>query len=54
MTVRNSGVALTPTSDAVIPLISYSITDWMVTGDEKRQVLDLFRADTDYRQLLLI
>lgn len=41
------GVALTPTSDQVVPLLSYSATDWAVTASEERQVMALLRADSD-------
>lgn len=47
LTARHAGVALTPTSDRVIPLISYSAGDWAVTADEERQVLTALRADGD-------
>jgi hypothetical protein len=47
LTARHAGVALTPTSDRAIPLISYSVGDWAVTADEEHQVLTLFRADAD-------
>lgn len=47
LTARHAGVALTPTSDRVIPLISYSAGDWAVTAAEERQVLTALRADAD-------
>lgn len=47
LTARHAGVALTPTSDRVVPLISYSVGDWAVTADDERQILTLLRADTD-------
>ena len=37
LTARHAGVALTPTSDRAIPLISYSAGDWAVTADEEGQ-----------------
>lgn len=43
----NAGVALTPTSDKVIPLISYSVNDWVVTVEEEKKVLALLSADPD-------
>jgi hypothetical protein len=42
-----AGLALTPASDQVVPLISYSATDWVVTAAEERQVLAVLRADPD-------
>lgn len=42
-----TGVALTPASAAITPLISYSATDWVVTATEETQVLALLRADTN-------
>jgi hypothetical protein len=40
-----STVALTPVSNQVTPLISYSATDWEVTAAEEQQVVALLRAD---------
>lgn len=42
-----AGPALTPTSAAVEPLISYSAGDWAVTEAEERQVIALLSADRD-------
>ncbi len=53
MTAHHAGVALTPTSDRVIPLISYSAGDWAVTADEERQVVALLRADVDLSTTLV-
>jgi hypothetical protein len=39
------GVALTPASAAIEPLISYSATDWEVTAVEETTVLTVLRAD---------
>jgi hypothetical protein len=47
LTAHHAGVALTPTSDSVIPLASYSAGDWAVTADDERQILALLRADPD-------
>ena len=44
---RITGLALTRTSDQVLPLISYSATDWVVTTAEERQALALLTADTN-------
>lgn len=40
-----SRIARTATSAAVIKLISYSATDWLVTTEEERQVLTLLAGD---------
>jgi hypothetical protein len=42
-----SHIALTPTSKAIEPLISYGIIDWEVTSDDETKVLNLLKADTD-------
>jgi hypothetical protein len=47
VSARNSGVALTPASDQIVPLLSYSWNDWAVTADDERQVLGLLRVDPD-------
>lgn len=47
LTARNAGIALTPTSDQVIPLLSYSLTDLAVTDADEREVLRLLRADAN-------
>lgn len=45
----NAGVALTPTSEKIIPLISYSwrSLDRVVTAEEEKKVLALLKADSD-------
>jgi hypothetical protein len=45
LTERHAGVALTPTSDSVVPMLSYSVGDWAVTAAEELQVLTLLRSD---------
>lgn len=42
-----AGIALTPASDAIEPLISYSLTDWEVTDKEEVDVLAQLRGDPD-------
>ena len=53
LAARHAGVALTPTSDRAIPLISYSAGDWAVTADEEAQVLTLLRADADLSRTIV-
>jgi hypothetical protein len=53
MSARHAGIALTPTSDSVIPLISYSAVDWEVTADEEREVLRQLRAVPDLSQTIV-
>ena len=47
LSAHHAGVALTPTSDRVVPLLSYSAGDWAVTADDERQILTALRADSD-------
>jgi hypothetical protein len=47
LTATHAGVALTPTSDALVPLLSYSATDLSVTDADERSVIALLRADSD-------
>lgn len=53
VTSTHTGVALTPTGDKVLPLVSYSLTDWEVTAADEKQVLDLLRADPDVSATVL-
>lgn len=47
ITAKNAGIALTPVSTAVEPLISYSGTDWAVTEEEEIDILSHLRGDSD-------
>ena len=53
LTASIAGLALTPTSDAVEPLISYSLGDWAVTESEEHKVVTLLRADPDLSRTVL-
>lgn len=53
LTARNAGVALTPASDRIVPLLSYSAGDWAVTANEERQILALLVADRDVSSTII-
>ena len=42
----NTGIALTPVSIAIEPLLSYSATDWEVTVDDERDIVSHLRGDS--------
>jgi hypothetical protein len=47
MSRSRAAIALTPASDAIKPLISYSVTDWEVTTEEESKVLAELNSDPD-------
>ena len=53
LTAKITGSALTPTRDAVEPLLSYSFGDWAVTESEERKVVTLLTADPDLSRTVL-
>ncbi len=53
LTMSIAGPALTPTSDAIESLTSYSLGDWAVTEPEEARILVLLKADPDLSRTVL-